>query len=107
VPTGYAGILTDCARILGGKIKFSNALSALGPDSRNSGNILLASSGVAMNNAYYGKNIRFELRFINALDLTEYQVWRQAGADGPKNMIYIGHGHTTANTALLVYLQLI
>lgn len=96
--TGYAGILTDCARILGGKVKFSNALSALGPDSRNSGNVLLASSGVAMNGAYYGKNIRFEFRFVNNLDLTEYQVWRQAGADGPKNMIYIGHGHTDANS---------
>jgi len=96
--TGYATILGDCARILSGKIKFSNALAALAPDSKNTGTILLASSGLAMNNTYYGKNIRFEFRFMNAGDLTEYQLWKQASVDGPKNMVYIGHGHTNANT---------
>lgn len=93
MPTGYCSI-ADCARILSTKVKFSNALSALGPDSKNVGNILLASSGILMNNAYYGKNIRFELRFANAGDLTQYQVWKQASSDGPKNMVFIGLGST-------------
>jgi len=95
--TGYCQILTDCNRILAGKVKFSNALSALGPDTKNKGNILLASSGILMNNGYYGKNIRFEFRFVNAADLTEYQIWKQAASDGPKNMIYVDNGKTTAN----------
>lgn len=94
MPTGYSQVLSDCARILSGKVKFSNALSALGPDTRNKGTILLASSGITMDSAYCGKNIRFEFRFSNPADLTQYQLWKQAVTDGPKNMLYIGTGST-------------
>jgi len=98
MPTGYSQIIPDCTKILLGKVKFSNALAALAPDNKNTGSILLVSSGILMNNAYSGKNIRFEFRFVNAGLLTQYQLWQQGSADGPKNMLFVGLGSTLANT---------
>ena len=98
--TAY-GSRAGVARIARGQIRFSDALYSISPDvDNNHGTIELLESGITMDDAFAGYRLRFELRFENAGDLTEYRVYKQNDLDGSTAMNFLAVGNTAAPLVL-------
>ena len=94
--TGYT-TRARVLRITGNDVKLSGSLYMLGPSDENNGDIALAYSGITMNDDYKGMHRKFEFRFVNALDVTEYQLYQESDTDGSTDMIHIHTGSTGAD----------
>jgi hypothetical protein len=92
--TAY-GSRSGVSRIVRGQVTFSDALYSVSPDvDHNNGTIELLQTAIIMDNAYSGYKIRFELRFENPADLTEYRLYKQNDLDGSTAMNLLAIGST-------------